>query len=471
MVPYSKKKWIFRFSAWVINQMEGYGKHIIPFFLLVLLIAVAQPVFGTTYYIGSSGNDSNAGTQLQPWLTLSKALNTATAGDTVNVGSGTYPGSATTVSSGYSGKPITIKGPPDMSAIITGRLTIKHSHYVITGFHFNGVDLQMVGTGANYNTIDANKFSQHIQGIYMQIGNANGDGVNGPSYNTISNNEFTNPLGNGSVVTLGTSNLIASNTFHDLGGWDALRIWGVGTVIRGNTFKNNISGTEAGISNHADLIQSFESSTGVWAKNVIFEQNKIIDCTCQFGNLEAGKGNISNWTFRNNLFIRSRLQINIYVPYVSFYNNTAFGNDSTLGFRFAYSTDKGAANNGQVINNIFVRCNGYYSFNTELSGSKKDFNLVTNLNDGIVENFSEDNGVNKGFTPSQVFVRSDENDFSLVSGSPAINKGLPISNLLTDINGKDRTIKATFDIGAYMYPQSGLTTVPAAPAGLIVSPQ
>jgi hypothetical protein len=45
----------------------------------------------TQYYIASNGNDTTGlGTQLLPWLTLSKAGSIAVAGDTINVASGTY---------------------------------------------------------------------------------------------------------------------------------------------------------------------------------------------------------------------------------------------------------------------------------------------------------------------------------------------------------------------------------------------
>ena len=132
---------------------------------------------------------------------MNMAFRNIKAGDTVFVSPGTYSGSAGTTASGTTSNPITIIGPNDNSAIITGRWTIRHSNYVIKGFHFKGVDLQLRGTGANNNIISSNKFSKHRQGVYMLRDDANNNGVNGPSYNTIKDNEFTDPIGNGSVVT------------------------------------------------------------------------------------------------------------------------------------------------------------------------------------------------------------------------------------------------------------------------------
>src|SRR4030042_2020171 len=45
---------------------------------------------GSTYYVSTSGSDSNPGTLSQPWKTIQKAANTVTQGDTVNIRGGTY---------------------------------------------------------------------------------------------------------------------------------------------------------------------------------------------------------------------------------------------------------------------------------------------------------------------------------------------------------------------------------------------
>lgn len=50
----------------------------------------APQMAATTYYVSTTGNDANAGTQTQPWKTLGKANNTAVAGDTIQVQAGTY---------------------------------------------------------------------------------------------------------------------------------------------------------------------------------------------------------------------------------------------------------------------------------------------------------------------------------------------------------------------------------------------
>src|SRR5205814_10179098 len=55
------------------------------------LNATPTPTPATSYYVDSaSGNDTNSGTQSSPWKTIQKAMNSATAGSTVNIKAGTY---------------------------------------------------------------------------------------------------------------------------------------------------------------------------------------------------------------------------------------------------------------------------------------------------------------------------------------------------------------------------------------------
>ncbi len=72
------------------------------------VITVVTGLTGTKY-VAPYGNDSNAGTASAPWLTIQKAANTLTAGQTVIVRSGTYAERASETTSGSSGSPITYR--------------------------------------------------------------------------------------------------------------------------------------------------------------------------------------------------------------------------------------------------------------------------------------------------------------------------------------------------------------------------
>lgn len=75
-------------------------------------LALALPAFASAsmYYVSTSGNDSNAGTQSAPWKTISKAASTAVGGDTINIAAGTYTENVTFSKAGTASSPIIFKG-------------------------------------------------------------------------------------------------------------------------------------------------------------------------------------------------------------------------------------------------------------------------------------------------------------------------------------------------------------------------
>lgn len=75
---------------------------------IVLLLLFSSLAQAATYYVATTGNDTNAGTQAQPFLTLQKGLAAAVNGDAVLVANGTYTGAGNTNLS-FSGKTITLR--------------------------------------------------------------------------------------------------------------------------------------------------------------------------------------------------------------------------------------------------------------------------------------------------------------------------------------------------------------------------
>ena len=58
--------------------------------ILVLFFSFAVNAFATTYYVATTGNNNNPGTEAQPWATLTYAENRLSSGDTLIVRGGTY---------------------------------------------------------------------------------------------------------------------------------------------------------------------------------------------------------------------------------------------------------------------------------------------------------------------------------------------------------------------------------------------
>src|SRR6202046_401720 len=92
--------------------------------LVVIVLALTQTLAGqagTTYYVSTSGNDTNPGTIRAPWLTIQHAANTVKPGATVYVSGGIYHESVNFPTSGRELAPITFQSYPGQRGGIVGR--------------------------------------------------------------------------------------------------------------------------------------------------------------------------------------------------------------------------------------------------------------------------------------------------------------------------------------------------------------
>jgi len=119
------------------------------FSTVVLLFACVSAAFGqpnSSFYVATTGSDSNPGTQSAPWRTVQRAADTARAGSIVNVRGGIYEELVNINASGNASDGfITLRSYPGETAVLdatrftpTGRqavLTIHNQSYVrIEGF-------------------------------------------------------------------------------------------------------------------------------------------------------------------------------------------------------------------------------------------------------------------------------------------------------------------------------------------------
>ncbi len=144
---------------------------------------VAQPSSGTTYYVATTGSDSNPGTEASPFLTIQHAANVAVAGDTVLVHAGIYkellrPPHSGNATQGY----ITFSSYPGEVATIDGTglgvpngqwglVTLSNASYVVVqGFELRNyktrsvndvpVGVYVFGAGSNVQIVN-----NHIHNI------------------------------------------------------------------------------------------------------------------------------------------------------------------------------------------------------------------------------------------------------------------------------------------------------------------
>ena len=147
-------------------------------FILFACVSVASAQPNASYYVATTGNDSNSGTQSAPWKTIQHAADTAHAGSTVYARAGTYE---ELVRINVSGNPndgfITFRSYPGEIAVLDatrftpedrqGVLTIQNQSYVrIEGFEIRNfrtaehrlapMGINVIGSGSHIELLNNN---------------------------------------------------------------------------------------------------------------------------------------------------------------------------------------------------------------------------------------------------------------------------------------------------------------------------
>lgn len=90
--------------------ISGFSFPAVSLFTLILAFAGVRVARAATYYVATSGADTNAGTEGKPFRTIQKAADIAVAGDRVIVRAGVYNESVNVKNSGERGKQIIFEG-------------------------------------------------------------------------------------------------------------------------------------------------------------------------------------------------------------------------------------------------------------------------------------------------------------------------------------------------------------------------
>ena len=124
---------------------------------------VSQQGQGQTYYVATNGDDSNPGTEAQPFRTISKGTSVLQAGDTLYVRAGTYHEKVVISNSGTANNPITISAYPGETPVIDGQnnipgdwdhlLRLGGSYIVVNGLEVKNSASVGVGITGDHNEI------------------------------------------------------------------------------------------------------------------------------------------------------------------------------------------------------------------------------------------------------------------------------------------------------------------------------
>jgi hypothetical protein len=304
------------------------------------LTAYAAAQSGSTFYVSTSGSDSNSGTIGSPWRTIQHAANSVSAGATVDVRGGAYKESVNIPVSGNSSAGyIVFQSYPGETAIVDGTglsccggavkglfNIVNQSYVIVSGFEIRNYSttsasstpagVWITGMGSNLQLL--NNSVHNIVSKSERNGNAFGISVYGTSTTpitglTISGNQvYSNKTGNSETLDVdgNVQNFtISNNVVHDNDniGIDAIGFEGVGPSGHDQATNGEISGnTIYNITSYGNPAYGNQyAANGIYCdgcSHVTIENNLVYKADLNIEVASEQKGHTSSFvTVRNNL--------------------------------------------------------------------------------------------------------------------------------------------------------------------------
>ena len=263
-------------------------------------------------------SDSGPGSQSQPFCTIGAGAALVTAGQTVQVASGTYPEVVRVARSGAAGASIVFTSAPGAAVTLTGASNgfalssvswVTVNGFTITGTVSNGINV----SGGSHVTLSNNHVSQAGHPVQGQI--AAGIRLSGVSDSLVSRNVSDHNSDYGIAVVGGSTGVVVSHnqTFNNSRAYErataGIRIYqSVGNTVDGNvTHDNQDSGIECYPgANNTLVINNVSYNNGDHGiDNLTATGERIIGNTV-FHNVTAGinvEGGSTGATVANNISV------------------------------------------------------------------------------------------------------------------------------------------------------------------------
>jgi hypothetical protein len=469
-----------------------------------------------SHYVAKTGKDSNPGTSTSPFLTITKGLSVASAGDTVFVKAGTYNegNNLQLPKSGAVGNPITIKNYGKDVVWVTGDILCIYgsgkSYVTIDGINcqnssvynlrFDNCSNIIVKNLTSSNSLTSSADCIEFHGCsYCSAENVTAYGGVGMTIGGTSDH-ITIKGGSSSYSSLdginmengSTSNSAEFDTYITIDGTEVHHNARQGIVTQAldnATFKNFWSHH-----NGATGLQIEDNSSNVVIEDFICENNsQLAEWTYETGLWVDDAKNITvqRGTMRNNQTgLRVTYSTNVLASYNLIYSNQdgySDGNSSGIDF---YNSDvtlynsviDGNSSTTAGINrgSVSLRGTGTYTLKNNIisndqskydifrSGTNKiieDNNLIYNTRTLNIYNLTkaeswstyktESGQGAHSITTNPLFTDKANGNFNLQSTSPAINAGVNVG-LTADY--LKNAILTTPDIGAIEYTQGQVST-------------
>lgn len=383
---------------------------------LILLDAMAAQ--SATYYVATTGNDSNPGTSASPWRNPQKCTHSPIrAGDTCIVRSGTYTDSdgngmvvwvydRSSTPSGTASQPITIKSEKPLGAAIIAPSNrngigfyVDRAYYVIEGFDISGGNYSgSSGAGAGIN------FTSRATG---GVARSNSIHHIGRSACTNSSNSYSG------LIVKGAGVLVDQNRIYSIG-----------------RRRNGESGCSTNKSGHDHGIYVAGASNMTVRRNVIYDTNRGYP-------VHVYGGTTTNLNIYHNTFHSPGVTAHAHILLSSTIKTANIKNNTASDPKYA-----------------MIRL-----YNLSASGVTVSYNLSSKST-----RYGSASGVtfsNNTENTNPAFISKSTNDFRLTSSSPVINRGTTSGVPLVQ-DGRP-------DASAYEYAEQNNTASPLTPTGLRTS--
>jgi len=402
-----------------------------------------------TFYVSTTGADTNPGSLAQPWRTIQKAVDTIAAGDTIIVKPGSYAG-CRIGKSGTAGGVCTLMAET-VGTVIINSLSPANRHQSL-------IEIENFTSTIRYWVID---------GFECASAQRYGIDLRDTDFITVQNCKAHNSGLTGIFLAFCYHPLIQNNESYSNGEHGVYQSnSGDYPTIIGNKLHHNFA---AGLHMNGD--RNFTPGDGIISfatveKNMIWENG-------------AGGGSgincdgVSDSIFRNNLLYNNHASgISLYAIDASegSSRNRVYNNTIVMPSNGRWCVNIPPSSSGQpnpvgndIRNNILYTSHTFRGsvsiYSASAAGFSSDYNVVVNR-------FSTDDGnTNRSLvswqalgydqhsiiaTPDQLFTNAAANDYTLKSGSPAIDAGVTLSgDVSEDITGAARPRGLQFDIGCY----------------------
>jgi hypothetical protein len=406
--------------------------------LTFLLLCLSVPLYAhaTIFHVDAAvapGNSCAAATSVTtPRKTIAAGIACLSAGDTLIVHGGTYnerihPADYHLPSGTSWSTPITIQGAAGETA------TIIQSGNKIQDNLDNSVVQYLIFDHLTFAAPPSEEIQWEVGGNSAHIRLSNSNLVGSPGIWIVNTVDDIQIVGNYIHDMPSVFAAVYGLTLGSYGSYTN----GSHVLFDGNTFQN-VSGY---------CIHNYWSGHAV--NGTIIRNNTFINCGYDDGQRDNGT-NVVIMAGADNLFYNNLV-----------YNNVPVRGSSVLSI----SAGAGPGTGNKVWNNTFYNNAGAaVEVNVGTSGTEIRNNLFYLNTGGIQDDSSGLAGIiqdhNQTGDPS--FVSPGAGNFQLQQGSPAIDAGIPIAQVTTDIRGLARLQGAAPDLGAYEYGGSVITAGPQA---------